>query len=158
MGWGNLTCIYLSCKIKEFHVFILKELGKGIQQDPQVKHISFCCASCRVLDDIMIISCCFCKCDKLRMCILIWLFSLGLSRSLSLINTHCWNEIKLMRPWWKWWFDTLWITFTRLWPTYSYHVYFGLAKSDTKWLLSKYIGNLSAISSLISFFPLCFFR
>jgi hypothetical protein len=63
-----------------------------------------------------------------------------------------------MRPWWKWWFDTLWITFTRLWPTYSYHVYFGLAKSDTKWLLSKYIGNLSAISSLISFFPLCFFR
>jgi hypothetical protein len=35
VGWGMLTCIYLSCKIEEFHVFA-KELGKGIQQNPQV--------------------------------------------------------------------------------------------------------------------------
>jgi hypothetical protein len=37
VGWGKLTCIYLSCKVEEFHVFALEELGKGIQQDPQVK-------------------------------------------------------------------------------------------------------------------------
>ncbi|KAH9571625.1 hypothetical protein CY35_02G103900 [Sphagnum magellanicum] len=30
-----LTCIYLSCKVEEFHVSA-EELGKGIQQDPQV--------------------------------------------------------------------------------------------------------------------------
>jgi cyclin H len=30
-----LTCIYLSCKVEEFHVSA-DELGKGIQQDPQV--------------------------------------------------------------------------------------------------------------------------
>ncbi len=29
VGWGRLTCIYMSCKIEEFHVFA-KELGKGI--------------------------------------------------------------------------------------------------------------------------------
>jgi hypothetical protein len=40
-----------------------------------------------------------------------------------LINTHYRNEIKSMRPWWRWWFDTLWMTFTRLWPIYSCHVY-----------------------------------
>jgi cyclin H len=32
---GRLTCIYLSCKVEEFHVSA-DELGKGIQQDPQV--------------------------------------------------------------------------------------------------------------------------
>jgi len=71
VGWGRLTCIYLSCKIEEFHVFA-KELGKGIQQDPQVvlkneliifqisvsinAIVYFCCASCWVLNDIMIVS------------------------------------------------------------------------------------------------------
>ncbi|KAL2629576.1 hypothetical protein R1flu_014262 [Riccia fluitans] len=30
-----LTCIYISCKVEEFHVSA-EELGKGIQQDPQV--------------------------------------------------------------------------------------------------------------------------
>jgi hypothetical protein len=34
VGWGKLTCICLSCKVKEFHVFALKELGKGVQQYP----------------------------------------------------------------------------------------------------------------------------
>jgi len=75
VGWGKLKCIYLPCNVEEFHVFA-KELGKGTQQDPQVVFkndliifqmsvsinaiISFCCASCWVLDDIMIISyCCF---------------------------------------------------------------------------------------------------
>jgi len=29
VGWGRLTCIYMSFKIEEFHVFA-KELGKGI--------------------------------------------------------------------------------------------------------------------------------
>ncbi len=35
VGWDKLTCIYLSCKVEEFHVST-QELGKGIQQDPQV--------------------------------------------------------------------------------------------------------------------------
>jgi hypothetical protein len=68
VGWGRLTCIYLSCKVEEFHVSA-EELGKGIQQDPQVvlkneltvlqasvsmcAIVSFCSASCWVLDDIM---------------------------------------------------------------------------------------------------------
>jgi hypothetical protein len=30
VGWGKLACIYLSCKVEEFHVFALEELGKGI--------------------------------------------------------------------------------------------------------------------------------
>lgn len=30
-----LTCIYLACKVEESHVSA-EELGKGIQQDPQV--------------------------------------------------------------------------------------------------------------------------
>jgi hypothetical protein len=70
------------------------------------------------------------------------------------INTHYWNEIKSTRPWWRWWSDTLWMTFTRLWPTYSYHVYFGFAKNDTKWLPSKYFIRIpSTISSIILFCP-----
>jgi len=32
---GRLTCIYLACKVEESHVSA-EELGKGIQQDPQV--------------------------------------------------------------------------------------------------------------------------
>jgi hypothetical protein len=31
----RLTCIYLACKVEESHVSA-EELGKGIQQDPQV--------------------------------------------------------------------------------------------------------------------------
>jgi hypothetical protein len=69
-----------------------------------------------------------------------------------LINTHYWNEIKSTRPWWKWWSNTLWMTFTRLWPIYSCHVYFGLAKSDTKWLPSKYFIGIPFVISLIIFF------
>jgi hypothetical protein len=70
--WGRFTCIdYLSCKVEEFHISI-EELGKVIQQDSQVvlknemivfqvsvfvyNIVSFCCASCWVLDDIMTIS------------------------------------------------------------------------------------------------------
>ena len=30
----RLTCIYISCKVEEFHVSA-EEFGKGIQQDPQ---------------------------------------------------------------------------------------------------------------------------
>jgi hypothetical protein len=37
VGWDKFTCIYLSCKVEEFHVSALEELGKGIQQDPQIK-------------------------------------------------------------------------------------------------------------------------
>ncbi len=74
-----------------------------------------------------------------------------------LINTHYSNGIKSTRPWWRWWFDILWMTFTRLWPTYSCHVYFGVARNDTKWLPSKYfIWVPFAISSIILFCPLCF--
>jgi hypothetical protein len=103
-----LTCIYLSCKVEEFHVSA-EELGKGIQQDPQVvlkneltvlqasvslcAIVSFCCASCWVLDDIMTVpSCCFWECDKLRMQIpslshLIWLLSLGLEHIIISLST-----------------------------------------------------------------------
>jgi hypothetical protein len=72
------------------------------------------------------------------------------------IDTDYWNEIKSTRPWWRWWFDILWMTFTRLWPTYSCHVYFGLARSDTKWLFSKYFTGIPSAISLINLFcPLC---
>jgi hypothetical protein len=108
VGWGRLTCIYLSCKVEEFHVSA-EELGKGIQQDPQVvlkneltvlqasvslcAIVSFCCASCWVLDDIMTVpSCCFWECDKLRMQIpslshLIQLLSLGLEHIIISLST-----------------------------------------------------------------------
>jgi len=30
VGWGKLTCIYLSCKVEEFHVSALEDLSKAI--------------------------------------------------------------------------------------------------------------------------------
>jgi hypothetical protein len=81
-----------------------------------------------------------------------------------LINTH-WMRLSqwggmaatCCHSWWRWWSDTLWMTLTRLWPTYSCHGYFGLARSNSKWLPLKYFfGVPSAISLIILFLSLCF--
>lgn len=56
---GRLTCIYLACKVEESHVSA-EELGKGIQQDPQV-----------VLKNEMIV---LQVCTSYIPCMCLWLF------------------------------------------------------------------------------------
>ncbi len=118
MGWGRLTCIYLSCKVEEFHVSA-EELGKGIQQDPQVvlkneltvlqasvsvfAIVSFCCASCWALDDIMTVTFLLLlgmwqtqDADSQFVTSYMIAFPRSWAYNYILINTHCGNEIKLM--------------------------------------------------------------
>jgi hypothetical protein len=114
--WSS-TPPFINNKTNVFSLYVtfVKELGKGIQQDPQVALknelivfqvnvfvsaiVSFCCAFCWVLYDIMTISFyCFWECDNLRMQILIWLFSLGFQQIIICLST----PIVVMRlNWWN---------------------------------------------------------